>query len=168
MLYDAIDHVILPVRDPDVAAEPFQRLGLTFNAGTSHLGRGTRNRSFYVGEGESVFYVELLGIADREEALRVRGAEFVEAMERESGLRSILLRTRDMQAAVAELERRGTRFTVAEVHNAAGVKIADAASPLDPAPGLAAIRLVQPTESPSERAARLRAEGLLTHAFPLK
>src|SRR5215208_6698405 len=169
MLYDAIDHVILPVPDPDTAAEPFRRLGLTLSGGTRHRGRGTRNRSFFVGEPASPFYVELLGIADREEALRVRGAAFVEAMERGSGLRSVLLRTSDLAAAVAELRRRGAPYETAEVHDDAGTKIADTAWSPDPGPAVVDVHLVQhPADAAQRRAARMASEGLLSHAFPLK
>ncbi len=169
MLYDAIDHVILPVPDPDAAAEPFQRLGISFSPGTTHLGRGTRNRSFFVGEPPMPFYVELLGIADREEALRVRGAAFVEAAERGSGLRTVMLATTDLAGAVAELGQRGVQYSTAEVRNGEGSKIADIAWLPDADPALVDVRLVEyPAASLEVRAARMAADGVLSYAFPLK
>ena len=49
MLYDRIDHIVLPVRSLETAAEPFARLGLALYPGVRHEGRGTENRGFFVG-----------------------------------------------------------------------------------------------------------------------
>ena len=60
-----IDHVIYATRDLDDAAARIERdLGLTSLPGGRHEGLGTQNRIVPLGGG----YLELLGVADREEA----------------------------------------------------------------------------------------------------
>jgi Glyoxalase-like domain len=60
-----IDHVIYAATDLDAAAARIEReLGLTAHAGGRHEGHGTHNRIVPLGGG----YLELLGVADPEEA----------------------------------------------------------------------------------------------------
>jgi catechol 2,3-dioxygenase-like lactoylglutathione lyase family enzyme len=168
MLYDAIDHVILPVPDPDAAAAPFERLGLTPSAGTTHLGRGTRNRGFFVGAVGMPFYVELLGITDREEALRVRGAAFVEAAEQGRGQPIVMLRTERLDEAVAGLTRRGAPYEVAVVRGGDGAPIARVAWLPGSDPTAVDVRLVEYGALAQARLERITAAGWLRHDFPLK
>src|SRR5438067_2466088 len=92
VLYEAIDHVILPVADVEAAAAPFRRLGLTLFPGADHAGRGTRNSGFITGADTGGFYVELLGITDRQAAGQAQGERFLQAIDSGAGLIGVLLR----------------------------------------------------------------------------
>lgn len=168
MLYDAIDHVILPVADLDQAAEPFRRLGLTLFPGTRHEGRGTRNTGFFVGEGDRGFYVELLGVADPVEARRAHGEAFLQAAEQRRGVMAVCLRTSDLPSAVSALEQRGLSPTQHEVKGGDGQKICDVAELGRPDQALTDLRLIQYHPSHAARHERRAASGLLSHALPLK
>ena len=69
MLVTSIDHVVVPVSSLADAARPYEALGVTLTPKAAHRGIGTENRVFFVGAGND-FYVELLGIRDRDEAER--------------------------------------------------------------------------------------------------
>src|SRR5438477_64840 len=133
MLYDAIDHVILPVAELEAAAEPYRRLGLTLFPGTRHQGQGTQNTGFFVGEGERGFYVELLGVVDAGEALAAHGEGFIAAAQAGRGLSAVCLRTGDLSGAVARLRDNGQSCAQREVMNVAGEKICDVAELHGPA-----------------------------------
>ncbi len=166
MLYDAIDHVILPVAELESAAEPYRRLGLTLFPGARHQGQGTQNTGYFVGEGARGFYVELLGVADADEARRAHGEGFVAAAQAGRGLSALCLRTEDLAGAVERLRARGLSPAEREVKNAGGEKIGDVAELHGPAELV--FHLIQYYPSHTVRHERRAAAGLLTHAFPLK
>jgi len=168
MLYDRIDHVVLPLRSVDEAAARFERLGLTLFPGVRHEGRGTRNRGFFVGEPHNEFYVELLGIED-EAAARAAGlARYADWAAEERGLSSVVLRVNDMTATTEALAERGLALRPEAVHAADGRKIGEVA-PLDDAErAVVDLRVIQYPEDAAERHGRHAAVGLFGHAFPLK
>jgi catechol 2,3-dioxygenase-like lactoylglutathione lyase family enzyme len=179
MLYDAIDHVILPVADLDVAAQPFRRLGLTLFPGARHQGQGTQNTGFFVGsrggtaggstgEPERSFYVELLGVVDAAEAGAVHGEGFAAAALQGRGLSAVCLRTEDLAGAVARLREHGLSPAQREVRDSDGRLICTVAEVRGPAEAAADIRLIQYHPSHAARHERRAAAGLLDQGFPLK
>lgn len=168
MLYDAIDHAILPVPDLVAAVAPFARLGLTLFPGARHQGRGTENGGFFVGGANNGFYVEALGVADREEARAAHGDAFVQAAEQGRGLSGVVLRTSNIVAAAGALMSRGLECKPEAVLDGNGETIADVAAVRGPGAGLFDLRLIQYYPSHAARWARREAAGLLRHGFPLK
>ena len=168
MLYDRIDHVVLPLRSLDEAAERFARLGLTLFPGTRHQGRGTRNRGFFVGEAAGEFYVELLGIED-EAAARAAGlARYVDRAGEGGGLSTVVLRVADMQAAAGELASRDVHLEPETVRAPDGRAIGEVAPLGDPERAVVDLRAIQYPEDSDARHRRHAEAGLLAHAFPLK
>jgi catechol 2,3-dioxygenase-like lactoylglutathione lyase family enzyme len=168
MLYERIDHVVLPLRSLDEAAERFARLGLTLFPGARHEGRGTENRGFFVGEAQNEFYVELLGVHD-EAAARAAGlSRYVESAAEGRGLASVVLRVDDIGAVGDALAARGVGVRPEPVHAADGRKIDDVAALGDPARSLVDLRLIQYPDDAATRYRRHAEAGLFKHAFPLK
>jgi catechol 2,3-dioxygenase-like lactoylglutathione lyase family enzyme len=168
MLYDRIDHIVLPVRSLEAAAEPFARLGLALYPGVRHEGRGTENRGFFVGGPANEFYVELLGIYDAE-AARVAGlSSYVDSAAETHGVSSVVLRVEDMAATMDALARRGVNLEPQEVYATDGRKVCDVASLGDPAQSLIDLRVIQYPDSGPDRSRRHTEAGLLDHTFPLK
>jgi catechol 2,3-dioxygenase-like lactoylglutathione lyase family enzyme len=168
MLIDGIDHIVVPVADLEAAAAAFTRLGLNLTPALRHAGQGTENRAFFVGDGTNDFYVELLGIHDREAAQSAGRALYVESLDRGGGLARIMLRTSDIHGAVAELGTKGVATAVQEVRAEDGRKICDVA-PIEGVPGLVAnLGLVQYPETVAEGHARRAAAGRFDHRFSLK
>ena len=63
-----IDHLVVACADPDAAATELEaNLGLAAGAGGRHEGLGTFNRIVWLADGS---YLELIGVDDREAALR--------------------------------------------------------------------------------------------------
>jgi catechol 2,3-dioxygenase-like lactoylglutathione lyase family enzyme len=168
MLYNRIDHIVLPVRSLDAAAEPFTRLGLTLYPGVRHEGRGTENRGFFVGGPANEFYVELLGIYDPTAARAVGLSSYVDSAAETHGLASVVLRVDDMAATVDALARRGLTLEPQEVYATDGRKVCDIASLGDPAQSLVHLRVIQYPESGPNRSQRHSEAGLLNHTLPLK
>ena len=102
-----IDHVIYGTADLDVAAARVQeRLGLTVIAGGRHDGQGTHNRIVPLGDGS---YVELLAIADPQEAQRSPVGSAVQAIiERGDGLLGWAVGVEDVDVVARRL---GTTVT---------------------------------------------------------
>lgn len=168
MLYDRIDHVVLPVPSLDAAAEPFARLGLALYPGVRHQGRGTENRGFFVGEPRSEFYLELLGIYD-EAAARVAGAtRYIESAASGRSLSTIVLRVEDIGALAEALADQGVNVRAEAVQTPDGRKVADAASLGDPARALVDLRVIQYPDDAATRHRRHTEAGFFNHAFPLK
>lgn len=167
MTYERIDHVILPVTSLDEAGAAFERLGLTLTPPTHHRGRGTVNRAFFVGEGAAEFYVELIAIADREEARRVRGPAFLDAFAPPRGLSAVALAVDDLPATLAMLADRGPATTVERVYADDGRLICDVAVLDVGTEALVDLRLVQYPEESAQRQARHAAAGLFAHRFLL-
>lgn len=168
MLYEQIDHVILPVASLDAAAAPYARLGLRLTPRLRHRDQGTENRVFFVGDESDEFYVELLGIADADEARRSRGDTFLRAVEEGRGLSTVVVRVHDLPAAMQALTRRGVGGSAHAVCAGDGRKICDVAELDAPERASVALRLIQYAGDTAARYARHVAAGYLDHAFPLK
>ncbi|HZQ38028.1 MAG TPA: VOC family protein [Dehalococcoidia bacterium] len=168
MLVDAIDHVILPVPDVRAAVEPFARLGLTLFPGMRHAEAGTENAGFFVGGAGNGFYIEALGVVDRDAAVRTHGEPFLAATTAGRGLNGVVLRTGDLGTAVRVLAAHGLDCPVREVRGADGSKVCDVAEVRGPHADPIGLRLIQYFPSHEERWGRREAAGLTTHAFPLK
>lgn len=70
-----IDHLVIACADPDAAASELEsNLGLTAAGGGRHQGLGTFNRIVWLADGS---YLELIGVEDREAALRTPVGEAV-------------------------------------------------------------------------------------------
>jgi catechol 2,3-dioxygenase-like lactoylglutathione lyase family enzyme len=110
----------------------------------------------------------LLGVVNREEAVKAWDVAFVEAVEAGSARPLLMLRTGNLAGAVADLQRRGVTCATAEALDGDS-KIADLAWLPNANPVALDVRFVQYSpETSQRRAARLEAEGLLAHAIPLK
>src|SRR5437016_2947374 len=72
MIVSSIDHVVHVVPDIESAAANFERLGLTLSPRQEHAGMGTENRVFFTVSGAAEYYVELIGVRDRDAAARQR------------------------------------------------------------------------------------------------
>jgi hypothetical protein len=76
-----LDHVILAVRDPDVAAGQLSAaLGLPAGGGGRHEAHGTRNRLLWLGDA----YIELMGVFDARLAARSWWGRHAQALMSES------------------------------------------------------------------------------------
>ena len=180
MLFDRIDHIIIPIENLDAALEPFKRLGLALSPPGAQIGRGTRSALFAAGGEDSWFGVEFLLISDREEALHARGSAFVEAAEQRRGALALMLGTEDLSEAVATLRERGLDPSVAEIRIRPGdqpasgmqadqgTKMADVAELHAPPEAAMDVRLVQFSTPRSERFARWTQRLSDPSSFPLK
>jgi catechol 2,3-dioxygenase-like lactoylglutathione lyase family enzyme len=168
MIYDRIDHVVLPVRSADEAAERFARLGLVIFPGARHAGRGTHNRGFFVGDAATEFYIEMLGVDD-ESAARATGlSRYVDHAADGRGLSTVVLRVADMEAAVQELAPRGVQLNPETVSTSDGRAICEVAPLGDASRAIVDLRAIQYPESAAERYRRHEVAGLFGHTFPLK
>ncbi len=110
-MYLGIDHLVLAVPDPDVAAAGFeQALGLAATGGGRHERSGTRNRLIFLGDS----YLEFIGLEDPALAgAHPIGAAVCAALDVGTpGLVAIALATPDVQAAVAGLLATGSPIGV--------------------------------------------------------
>jgi catechol 2,3-dioxygenase-like lactoylglutathione lyase family enzyme len=168
MQYEAIDHVIFPVADLGSAA-PFERLGLSLTPPMPHSGLGTENRCMFTGGKDSLFYIELLRLADRAQAApRLEGSPLLAALDEPRGLAVVVLRVPDLKAALANLSRAGIEAVAMEIPGGDGTKICDVASLPSQAPGAVNLALVQYTQPHDDAHASLSKAGLLTHDLPVK
>ncbi len=93
----AVDHVIVAVRDLDVAADRFYEVhGLASVAGGRHAGQGTGNRIVPLGDS----YLELMAVVDRDEAAGNPLASWLDRQLDEIGETpaALCLRTDDIDA----------------------------------------------------------------------
>ncbi len=165
MLVTSLDHVVVPVSSLTDAATPYEKLGLTLTPQANHQGIGTENRAFFVGSGDD-FFVELLGIRDREEAERAGRSLYIEQVDK--GVVRLMLEVTAINDVVAKLAERGIKTEVEQVTRSDGRKICDVA-PIDDVAELGfAVGLVEYGETPAERHARRAAAGRFSHKFPLK
>lgn len=91
------DHAVIAVRDLEAAVERFTRLGFDVHRGGRHTGLGTYNAIVRFG----LDYLELLAVADREEAIAggAAGSELVAFLDRhEGGLVGYAVATDDIEA----------------------------------------------------------------------
>ena len=103
-----IDHVVIAVADPDVAAaELMERIGLAFTAGGRHPGLGTFNRIAFLGDA----YLELIGVdyAPTAEG-RAIGAAALRALERGGGFATYGLADDAIRVTVPRLQANGSRI----------------------------------------------------------
>lgn len=170
MLYDAIDHLILPVSDLSAAAAPYERLGLRVSPGVRHAGLGTENRTIRAGMGpQNQFYVELLSIADEQEAAGNPFGEVVrQAIAAGRGVTMVLLRVSDMQAVAKELSGRGLEIAPQSVTTSDGMRIADVAPLTTEEQAGFNLACVQYAAPMGEIYKRFATQGAFAHAFPLK
>lgn len=100
------DHVVIAVRDLDAAMARFRELGFEVHPGGRHTGLGTYNAIIRFG----LDYLELLSLADREEAIASgpSGRALVEFLgRREGGLVGYALATSDIEADAQRLRQTG-------------------------------------------------------------
>ncbi|MGR8949165.1 MAG: VOC family protein, partial [Gammaproteobacteria bacterium] len=83
------DHVVIAVPDIPAAVEAYKKLGFDVAEGGRHPSIGTRNAIIRFG----LDYIELLAVEDKAKAISSGpfGAEFVDALERSSGLVAFVL-----------------------------------------------------------------------------
>lgn len=162
----ALDHIVVAV--PDLAAlEPFERLGLRLTPPGQHPGFGTANRAFFAGEGEAQSYVEFLALADRAEAEAsgARGA-LLGALDGGQSLYRLVFRTDDLGAAMAA--HPGVFETPYEPRRGDGSSIGRVATVRQPHGLGCDAGLIEYAPDIAERRAKRVADGLTTHALPLK
>jgi hypothetical protein len=101
-----IDHVVIAVADPDVAAAELEvKLGLAPSGGGRHDRLGTFNRLVWLGDS----YLELIGVFDRVAASGSWiGAPTLRALGAGGGLATWAIASDDLAADVATLQGRGS------------------------------------------------------------
>jgi len=103
-----IDHLIIACADPDAAATELEAaIGLAATGGGRHEGFGTYNRIVWLADGS---YLELVGVEDREAALRQPvAAAVVHALdERGGGLVTFALTDDEIELTVNALQGAGS------------------------------------------------------------
>ncbi|MDQ4034520.1 MAG: VOC family protein [Chloroflexota bacterium] len=98
-----IDHLVIACADPDEAASELESaIGLTAAGGGRHAGLGTFNRIAWLADGS---YLELIGVEDREMALRTPvGAATVATLDAAGGgLATWALRDDEVELTVGAL-----------------------------------------------------------------
>ena len=104
----SIDHLILAVRDLDVAAAELERtVGLAATGGGRHEALGTANRLVWFGDS----YVELVAVADPVvAAMSWLGGPTLAALERGDGFIGWAIRTDGLDADIRSARATGARF----------------------------------------------------------
>ncbi len=105
------DHIVIGVRDLDMATRRYQQLGFDVRPGGRHTGLGTHNAIIRFG----LDYIELLSIYDETEARasKLGGPELIDFLrEREGGLLGYALATADIEQEAERLH--GTELLAAE------------------------------------------------------
>jgi methylmalonyl-CoA/ethylmalonyl-CoA epimerase len=152
VLYEGIDHVVLPVSDVAAACDPFECLGLVVSPVRHNAARGTTFRQIPVGGDGNQFFVEVLS------------ADGLHGIDR--GLSTVVLRVPDVSTVVAALRERGIQATVETIATASGMKVCDRALLPDLPDAATRLILVQYVQSQPERHAYFASLG--QHATPLK
>jgi hypothetical protein len=101
-MISAIDHIVIGVADPDLAAsELTERVGLAFSGGGRHAGSGTFNRIAFLGD----TYIELMGVDDPSlAATNPIGAAALRAIEGGGGLATYALLDDEIEVTVGALK----------------------------------------------------------------
>lgn len=162
-----IDHIALPVPSLRGAGAPFERLGLRLTPEARHAGLGTANRSFFAGGGETEFYIELLGIADRAEAQAAGRRDLLAAVDAGQPAPRLALRTADADGLRARLDARGVPSILRHVRREDGSAIGRALAVESDAPGCR-VTVLEYAEPFPARVARHAAAGLFEHVLALK
>jgi catechol 2,3-dioxygenase-like lactoylglutathione lyase family enzyme len=168
-MIERIDHVVAPVPDLPTAAGAYERLGLSLTSPTRHTGLGTENRVFFVGpSAKQSFYLELLGIRDRREALGAGRAVYVETLDRGGGVARVMLGVKGLASDVDRLQQRGVSTAIEQIWS--GERHLCDVAPLESvAPDLSVTAgLVQYVETDRAAYDRRAAAGRFDHSFPLK
>lgn len=103
-----IDHLVIACADPDAAAAELESsLGLVCSGGGRHAGRGTWNRIAWLADGS---YLELIGVDDREAAMRqpVGAAALAILDSTGGGLATYALRDDGLELTVNALRASGS------------------------------------------------------------
>lgn len=164
---DALDHVVLAVPDLAAAGARFQALGLTLTPQGTHQGIGTANQAFFLPAGDGDFYVELLAVHDREQALAAGFGSLIEKAAAGGGLIRLMLRTSDLAGIRTALESAGIASLTTTVRRGDGSVICEVVRPESMAGGCE-VGIVQYPEAIPDRTERHREQGLFAHTFPLK
>lgn len=107
MHFDAIDHIVLPVKRTQNAIEPFQKLGLRCIAQPSFLGPNETSRCLFIGNRPHLFHLELIEPAAQ--ATHPLNQAIRRSVEESRGLCAVVLRVRGLNEQVEELKRTGLR-----------------------------------------------------------
>jgi methylmalonyl-CoA/ethylmalonyl-CoA epimerase len=163
---EALDHIVVAV--PSLAAvEPWERLGLRLQDARRHPGLGTEARSFFVGEGERMTYVEAIALVDRAEA-EASGARgsLLAALERGGGVYRFAFRVSSVAEARTSLgELAGRPYSVTRDD---GSPVAEVLPVLETAGLGCDVSLIEYAPGIEARRARRIADGLLAHDLPLR
>jgi hypothetical protein len=117
-----IDHLVIAVPDPDVAAAELEAaLGVACTAGGRHPGAGTFNRIAWLADGA---YLELIGVEDRALAERhpIGAAALRTLDEQGAGLAAYALLVDDIAATVASLRANDSAISEPAVGSRAGAQ----------------------------------------------
>lgn len=110
-MFAGIDHIVVACADPDASARQLEdELGLVFTGGGRHPGAGTWNRLAWLADGS---YLELIGVADRREALGSPvGASALRVLdERGGGFAGFAIRSDELEDDVAMLQATGAALS---------------------------------------------------------
>jgi catechol 2,3-dioxygenase-like lactoylglutathione lyase family enzyme len=163
-----LDHLVLVTPNLEVAAEPFERLGLTLTPRMEHAGAGTANRVFFLGGPAGHFYVELLTVHDREAASASGASAYLPVHDAGGGVARLMLATDELDGVVARLEEAGIPSLRREVSREDGSKIADVAIPAAEDQAGCSIGIMQYLLPEAERYEARRGRGLFDHAVSVK
>jgi methylmalonyl-CoA/ethylmalonyl-CoA epimerase len=168
MLPTSIDHVVLAVPNLAGAAAPFERLGLTLTPPARHA-TGNDNRAFFTRSGAAEFYVEALGVHDRDRAAAGAGWPAQEAAMASGGaLCRVMFAVEDADAAAAALAGQGVAFTREEPRRDDGSPIGTVLRP-DATDQLGCeVALVHYAQPMPERVAGHADRGLFDHQLALQ
>ena len=171
MTISNVDHIIVAAADVQAASLPFAALGLSLTPLAAHARIGTENRACFVGSEATEFYIELLGIRNREEALSgvsVTGPALVAAIERGAAGFRLMLASDDLAADAKRLEAGGIAVQRDRVERADGTHICDVLRPATFGDAGCEFAIIQYPEGDAERRKRHADQGLYLHGFPLK
>lgn len=169
MLYEAIDHVVVPTHSLETAAAPFERLGLRISPPLRHPGSGVTTRGLSAGGATNLFTILWAAVTDPGHAAQSALGQMTEtALRSRPGAFGLGLRVRSLDAARRELSSKGIAVEPLEVRDANGSKLYDIA-PLPPQPEAdIPLALLQYVQAEPERRAALEADGALQHSLALK
>jgi len=104
-----LDHVTQFVRDRDATAKAYSALGFNATPGGHHKGFGSANNLCYF----DLFYIEMLSIHDRDEALNGGSAvcrAAIDFIERGNGLGGVAVEADDLDEAIKSLQSLGAEI----------------------------------------------------------